>query len=70
MKANMGTTDRIIRTVVALGIGALWYTGRISGTLAIILGVVAVMFLVSSFISWCPAYAPFGFSTRGKSDSA
>ena len=70
MKANMGTTDRIIRTVLALAIGALWYTGRISGTVAIILGVVAVMFLVSSFISWCPAYAPFGLSTRGKSDSA
>ena len=70
MKANMGTTDRIIRTVVALGIGALWYTGRISGTVAIVLGVVAVMFLVSSFISWCPAYAPFGFSTRGKDASS
>lgn len=70
MKKNMGTADRVIRTVVALGIAALYFTGRISGTLAIVLGVVAVMFLVSSFISWCPAYAPFGFSTCGKSDPA
>ena len=69
MKANMGTADRVIRTVIALAIGAL-FTGRISGTVAIVLGLVAVMFLVSSFISWCPAYAPFGFSTRGKSGPA
>jgi len=70
MKSNMGTTDRIIRTVLALGVGALWYTGRISGTVAIVLGAIAVMFLLSSLISWCPAYAPFGFSTRGKSGPA
>ena len=70
MTSNMGTTDRIIRTVLALGVGALWYTGRISGTVAIVLGAIAVMFLLSSLISWCPAYAPFGFSTRGKSGPA
>jgi len=70
MKSNMGTTDRIIRTVLALGVGALWFTGRISGTVAIVLGAIAVMFLLSSLISWCPAYAPFGFSTRGKSGPA
>jgi hypothetical protein len=64
MKANMGTTDRIVRTVLALAVAALYFTGRISGTLAIVLGVIALMFLVSSFMSWCPAYAPFGFSTR------
>jgi hypothetical protein len=67
MKANMGTSDRIIRTVAALAIAALYFTGRISGTLAIVLGLLALMFLVSSFISWCPAYAPFGFSTRRRS---
>ena len=67
MKSNMGTTDRIIRTALALGVGVLWFTGRISGTVAIVLGAIAVMFLLSSLISWCPAYAPFGFSTRGKS---
>ena len=70
MKSNMGTTDRIIRTVLALGVGALWFTGRISGTVAIVLGAIVVMFLLSSLISWCPAYAPFGFSTRGKSGPA
>ncbi len=69
MKANMGTTDRVIRTVAALAIAALYFTGRISGTVAIVLGAVAAMFLFSSFVSWCPAYAPFGFSTRRKGTS-
>jgi len=70
MKANMGTTDRVIRTVLALAVGALYFTGRISGTVAIVLGIMAVVFLITSFVSWCPAYAPFGFSTRGKSGPA
>ena len=45
MKSNMGTADRVIRTVLALAVGALWYTGRISGTVAIVLGAMAVIFL-------------------------
>lgn len=63
MKKNMGTADRLIRTVIALGIAGLYFTGRIGGTLAIVLSVVAVVFLVTSSIAWCPAYAPFGWST-------
>ena len=69
MKPNMGTADRIIRTILALAIAALYFTHRISGTLAIVLGVIAVAFLFSSFVSWCPAYAPFGFSTRKERNS-
>ncbi|WP_337171411.1 DUF2892 domain-containing protein [Gemmatimonas aurantiaca] len=64
MQKNMGTLDRAIRTVLALVIVALYFTGKISGTLAIVLGVIAVAFLVSSLVSWCPMYAPFRFSTR------
>jgi hypothetical protein len=64
MKANMGTADRVVRTIVALAIAALYFTGRISGTVAIVLGIFAVVFLVTSFISWCPAYLPFGISTK------
>ena len=63
MKKNMGTVDRAIRTIVAIAIGVLYFTNIISGTLAIILGVMAVAFLVTSFVSWCPAYGPFGLST-------
>lgn len=66
MKKNMGTADRVIRTLIVIVIAALYFTHRIGGTLAIILGVVALAFLVSSLIGWCPGYAPFGFSTRGQ----
>lgn len=64
MKQNMGTVDRAIRTLIAIGIAVLYFTGRISGTLAIILGIVAIAFLVTSFVGWCPSYLPFGLSTR------
>lgn len=64
MKTNMGTTDRLIRTVIVVAIAALYFMGRIGGTLAIVLGVVAVVFLVTSIVGFCPAYLPFGFSTR------
>ena len=63
MKANMGTLDRVLRTLVALAIAAIYYTGKIGGTLAIVLGVFAVIFLLTSFVSWCPLYAPLGIST-------
>lgn len=64
MKKNMGTADRLIRILVAIGIAVLYFTGRISGTLAIILGVFAVVFLITSFAARCPAYVPLGISTR------
>lgn len=70
MTKNMGTADRVIRSLVAVGIAVLYFTGRISGTLAIVLGAFAVIFLLTSFVAWCPAYAPFGISTRSKRDSA
>lgn len=64
MHANMGTLDRVVRLAVALVIGALYFTGRISGTLAIVLVVVAVVFLLTSAVARCPAYMPFGLSTK------
>lgn len=64
MKENMGTADRVIRTVIALVIVALLLTGRLSGTLGIILGIVAVAFLITSAFARCPSYLPFGISTR------
>lgn len=59
----MGTTDRVIRFIVAAVIGVLYYTGTISGTLGIVLLVLAGVFVLTSFISFCPLYAPFGIST-------
>lgn len=64
MKKNMGTIDRVIRVVIALVIAVLYFTGQISGTAAIILGILAVVFLLTSLVSTCPLYMPFGLSTR------
>lgn len=64
MKKNMGTTDKVIRLLAAAVIIALYFTNVISGTLAIVLLVVAGLFILTSFISFCPMYWPFGISTR------
>jgi hypothetical protein len=64
MKNNMGTIDRIIRLIVVAIVAALYVTGQISGTLAIVLGVIAAAFLVTSLIGWCPTYAILKLSTK------
>lgn len=61
---NMGAVDRAVRAVIALAIAVLWVTGTIGGGLALLLGVVAVVFAATSASGHCPAYKPFGFSTR------
>ena len=64
MKANMGSIDRILRALFAVVVGVLYLTGAISGTAALILGVLAVVFLLTSAVGTCPLYLPFGLSTR------
>lgn len=64
MKKNMGTLDRLIRAVIAIAIAVLYFTDQISGTAALILGAIAIAFLLTSLVSWCPLYLPFGISTR------
>ncbi len=64
MKKNMGTIDRIIRTLLAILIIVLYFTGQITGTAAIILGIVAIVFLVTSFLGFCPAYLPLKITTK------
>lgn len=63
MKKNMGNTDRLIRLVIAAIVVLLYFTNVISGTVAIVLGVVAAIFLLTSLVNFCPLYAPFGIST-------
>ena len=67
MTKNMGTIDRIIRIVFAVLVVALYFTGVISGTLAIILGILAAVFVVTGIVGFCPLYAPFKLSTIRKS---
>jgi len=63
MKKNMGNTDKGIRVFLAVAVALLYYFNIIEGTLAYILMAFAIIFLVTSFISFCPLYAPFGVST-------
>ncbi|WP_370480360.1 YgaP family membrane protein [Tamlana flava] len=63
MTKNMGSADRIIRVIIAAIVGILYFTGTISGTLGIILLVLAGVFVLTSVISFCPLYAPFGIKT-------
>jgi len=67
MNKNMGSLDRVIRIILAVLVAILYFTDQISGTAAIILGIFAVAFLLTSFVSFCPLYAPFKFSTIKKS---
>lgn len=66
MTKNMGHLDRTFRFVAALLVAILYVTGLISGTVALVLGVVSVAFFLTSFIGTCPIYLPFGWSTRGQ----
>ena len=63
MIRNMGVADRAIRILAGLVVAGLYFTGRISGTLAIILGVFAAVFILTGLVAFCPGYLPFGFST-------
>jgi hypothetical protein len=64
MKRNMGVADRIVRFIIAAVIVVLGITGVISGTLLIILGIVAAAFVITSILGVCPIYLLFRMSTR------
>jgi hypothetical protein len=63
MKINMGTTDRIIRLVAAAIILGLYFMEVLTGTLAIIALIVAVIFALTSVVKFCPLYTLFGMNT-------
>jgi Inner membrane protein YgaP-like, transmembrane domain len=66
MKKNMGTVDKVIRIMVAVVVVILWFTKVISGTLGIILLILAGIFVVTSIFSFCPLYLPLGLKTTKK----
>ena len=66
MKKNMGMIDRIIRIAVAIVIAILYFTGQISGTALIVLGIIALAFIITSFIGFCPTYHLLSISTLKK----
>ncbi len=66
MNKNMSKTDGIVRIVIALVIAGLWYFNVVSGTLLIVLGVVAAIFVITGFINFCPLYSVLGIKTKAK----
>ncbi len=64
MKKNMGVVDRIIRTILAVVVIVLFATKQITGVAAIILGILAIIFLLTSAVGLCPLYLPFKISTK------
>ncbi len=69
MKHNMGSIDRAFRVLVAVVIGILYFAGQITGTAAIILGIIAVIFLLTSVVAFCPLYLPLKLSTIKRKDA-
>ncbi len=70
MKKNIGLADRTIRMILAVTFAALYFTGTISGTTGIVLMVLAIVFLGTSFISFCPIYWTFGLNSRTTKEHA
>jgi len=64
MKLNMGSWDRIIRLFVTLLVVILLITGVLNGTLAVILGIIAIIFFITGVTGFCPLYVIFGVSTK------
>ena len=63
MKKNMGAADKTMRLLLAAVVAVLYFTGTVGGTLGLVLLVLAGVFVLTSLVSFCPLYAPFGLST-------
>jgi len=66
MKKNMGTVDKALRIILAIVIAVFIFLGEISGTAAIVLGILAAVFLLTSLMGFCPLYVPLKLSTCKK----
>ncbi len=64
MTVNMASWDRIVRFVVAVIFGYLFFTKMVSGVVGIVLLILAIVFLLTSFVGFCPLYKVFNFSTK------
>jgi len=63
MKKNMGLVDRIIRIIIAILFAVLYFTGTVTGVYGIVLLVLGAVFLLTSFVSFCPLYTLVGIKT-------
>lgn len=68
MKQNMGKTDRVLRTVLAVIVLVLYFSDQLTSLAAIILGIFALVFLVTSVLGFCPLYVLLGISSKKQTD--
>lgn len=66
MKKNMGSADKLVRVLLAVVFAVLYFTKTVEGTLGIVLLTLGGVFLLTSLVSFCPLYLPFGISTCKK----
>lgn len=66
MKKNMGSIDKIIRILIAVIIGVLVFANVVTGTLGIVLLILAAVFIITSLVSFCPLYTLIGLNTCPK----
>ncbi len=59
----MGTIDRTIRLIVAIVFAVLYFTNIVTGTIGLVLVILGAVFVLTSLISFCPLYLPFGINT-------
>jgi hypothetical protein len=69
MKKNMGRIDQMLRLLAAAVIAILLIAGILKGTAAVVLAILAAVFVITTFVGFCPLYAPLGISTKGKGKS-
>jgi hypothetical protein len=69
MKMNMGERDRTVRIMVAMCTIGVILADMVPGVFKIILGVIAAIFLITSFVGVCPLYSIFGFRTNKNEDN-
>jgi len=70
MKKNMGSADKIVRVLFAIIIAILYFTNQITGAAAIVLGVFAVVLILTSVMGFCPLYSMIKLSTIKKESKA
>lgn len=66
MKINMGKIDRILRFLLGVLVIYLYFTNQISGLWAVVLGIFAIIFIITSFVGFCPVYTLLGIKTNKK----
>ena len=64
MKKNLGSADRLVRLLLGIVLGFLYFTNTLTGTLGIVALIVGIVLVLTSFVSFCPLYAMLGIRSN------